>query len=50
MKGQKYYATFNGIVGYKAYRPNLLPSFSEIEMDAEMVNLLSKAHNYLGKL
>ena len=22
MKGQKYYATFNGVVGYKAYRPN----------------------------
>lgn len=40
----------SGIVGYKAYRPNLLPPFPEIEMDAEMVNLLSKAHNYLGKL
>ena len=46
----QYITALGGIAGYKAYRPNPLPPFPEIEMDAEMVNLLSKAHNYLGKL
>ena len=46
----QYISALSGITSYKAYRPNPLPPFPEIEMDAEMVNLLSKAHNYLGKL
>ncbi len=46
----QYITALGGIAGYKAYRPNPLPPFPEIEMDAEMVALLSKAHNYLGKL
>ena len=40
----------SGIAEYKAYKPNPLPPFPEIEMDTEMVALLSKAHNSLGKL
>ena len=46
----QYITALGGIAGYKAYKPDPLPPFSEIEMDAEMVALLSKAHNYLGKL
>lgn len=46
----QYIIALGGIAGYKAYKPNPLPPFPEIEMDAEMVNLLSKAHNCLGKL
>ena len=46
----QYITALGGIAGYKAYRPNPLPPFPEIEMDAEMVALLSKAHNFLGKL
>ena len=45
-----YVTALSGVAGYKAYKPNPLPPFPEIEMDAEMVSLLSKAHNYLGKL
>ena len=40
----------DGIAGYKAYKPNPLPPYPEIEMDAEMVKLLSKANYFLGKL
>ena len=40
----QYITALGGIAGYKAYRPNPLPPFPEIEMDAEMVALLSKAH------
>lgn len=39
-----------GVSAYKAYRPNPLPPFPEIEMDAEMTSLLSKAHGELGRL
>ncbi len=46
----QYITALGGIAGYKAYRPNPLPPFPEIEMDTEMVSLLSKAHYYLGKL
>lgn len=46
----QYITTLGGIASYKAYKPNPLPPFPEIEMDMEIVNLLSKAHNYLGKL
>lgn len=46
----QYITALSGMAAYKAYRPNPLPPFPEIEMDAEMVALLSKAHNFLGKL
>lgn len=46
----KYITALENIASYKAYRPNPLPPFPEIEMDNEMISLLSKAHNYLGKL
>lgn len=46
----QYITALGGVVSYKAYRPNPLPPFPKIEMDTEMVTLLSKAHNYLGKL
>lgn len=46
----QYITALGGVVSYKAYRPNPLPPSPIIEMDTEMVALLSKAHNYLGKL
>ena len=46
----QYITALRGVASYKAYRPNPLPPFPKIEMDTEMVTLLSKAHNYLGKL
>lgn len=46
----QYITGLGGVASYKAYRPNPLPPFPKIEMDTEMVTLLSKAHNYLGKL
>lgn len=46
----QYITALGGVASYKAYRPNPLPPFPKIEMDTEMVTLLSKAHNYLGKL
>lgn len=45
-----YITALGGVAQYKAYKPNPLPPFPELEMDSEMVNLLAKAHNYLGKL
>lgn len=46
----QYITALGGVVSYKAYKPNPLPPSPIIEMDTEMVALLSKAHNYLGKL
>lgn len=46
----QYIAVLKDMAEYKAYKPNPLPPFPEIEMDDEMVTLLSKAHNYLGRL
>ena len=46
----QYITALGGVVSYKTYRPNPLPPSPIIEMDTEMVALLSKAHNYLGKL
>ncbi len=46
----QYITALGGVVSYKAYRPNPLPPSPIIEMDTEMVALLFKAHNYLGKL
>ncbi len=46
----QYITALGGVVSYKAYKPNPLPPSPIIEMDTEMVTLLSKAHNYLGKL
>ena len=39
----EYITALGGVSAYKAYRPNPLPPFTEIEMDAEMTSLLSKA-------
>ena len=39
-----------GIASYKAYIPSSLPPLPEIEMDAELISLLGKAHNVLGQL
>lgn len=46
----QYITALGSVASYKAYRPNPLPPSPIIEMDTEMVTLLSKAHNYLGKL
>lgn len=46
----QYITALGGVVSYKAYKPNPLPPSPIIEMDTEMVTLLSKAYNYLGKL
>lgn len=46
----QFITALDGIAGYKAYKPNPLPPCPEIEMDAEMVKLLSKANYFLGKL
>ena len=42
-RAEEYITALGGVSGYKAYRPNPLPPFPEIEMDAEMTSLLSKA-------
>lgn len=39
-----------GIASYKAYIPSSLPPLPEIEMNAELISLLGKAHNVLGQL
>lgn len=39
-----------GIASYKAYIPSSLPPLPGIEMDAELISLLGKAHNVLGQL
>ena len=39
----EYITALGGVSAYKAYRPNPLSPFPEIEMDAEMTSLLSKA-------
>lgn len=44
-----YITALDGVAKYKAYKPNQLPPFSELEIDSKMINLLTKAHNYLGK-
>lgn len=46
----EYITALGGVAEYKAYKPNPLPPFPDIEMDLEMVSLLSKAHNLLGRL
>ena len=46
----QYVTALNGIAEYKAYKPNPLPPFPEIEMDEEMTSLLSSAHYALGQL
>ncbi len=46
----EYISALGGVASYKAYRPNSLPPSPEIEMDTEMIELLSKAHSALGKL
>ena len=45
-----YVTALNGVAAYKAYRPNALPPVPPLEMDAEMVELLSEAQYGLGKL
>lgn len=45
-----YITALGGIASCQAYKPNPLPPFPELEKDEEMVALLTKAHNYLGKL
>ena len=45
-----YVTALNGFAAYKAYRPNALPPVPPLEMDAEMVELLSEAQYGLGKL
>ncbi len=46
----EFITALGGVASYKAYKPNPLPPFPKIEMDDEMVALLSKAHSFLGKL
>ncbi len=40
----------SGAAAYQAYKPNKLPPFPEIELDEELVLMLAKAHNLLGRL
>lgn len=46
----EYITVLSGNAAYKAYRPERLPPFPAIEFDNEMLSLLSRAHNLLGKL
>lgn len=46
----EYITALGGIAAYKAYRPNPLPPYPEIEMDEEMNVSLSNAHYSLGVL
>lgn len=46
----EYVSGLSGEASYKAYRPNSLPPFPNIEIDEEMLSLLSSAQNLLGKL
>lgn len=43
-------SVLSGDTAYKAYRPNPLPPFPALEMDNELISLLSRAHNLLGRL
>lgn len=45
------YATYlSGELAYKAFEPNPLPPIPPIDMDDEMVSLLTQAHRALGRL
>ena len=46
----QFITALNNVASYKAYKPNPLPPFPEIEINDEMISLLSKAHNSLGRL
>ena len=46
----QFITALNNVASYKAYKPNPFPPFPEIEINDEMVSLLSKAHNSLGRL
>ncbi|MEG2541135.1 MAG: Fic family protein [Clostridia bacterium] len=46
----EYIVALHGALSYKAYKPNSLPPFPNLEIDEEMMLLLSEAHNLLGKL
>ncbi len=46
----QYITALSGIAAYKAYKPNALPPEPPLEMDVEMVGLLSEAQYGLGKL
>lgn len=50
IRAGKYIEVNKGIASYKAYKPNPLPPYPELEVDEEMVSLLSLAHNQIGKL
>lgn len=45
-----YITALGGVAQYKAYKPNSLPPFPALEIDSEILNLLAKAHYFLGKL
>lgn len=45
-----YITALSGAMAYKAYKPNSLPPTPSLEMDEEMIELLTKAHHLLGKL
>ncbi|MCM1219799.1 MAG: Fic family protein, partial [Lachnospiraceae bacterium] len=46
----EYIQALSGVATYKAYKPNPLPPNPELEMNEEMIGLLTKAHQLLGKL
>ena len=46
----QFITALNNVASYKTYKPNPLPPFPEIEINDEMISLLSKAHNSLGRL
>ena len=46
----QYITALSGIAAYKAYKPNALPPDPPIDMDEELVKLLSEAQYGLGKL
>lgn len=46
----QYIQALNGKMAYKAYAPNSLPANPPLEMDNEMVTLLSEAHSIIARL
>lgn len=46
----QYISVLQGDAAYKAYNPNPLPPIPSLDMDGELISLLTGAHNLLGKL
>lgn len=45
-----YRGNFSGDLAYKSFLPNPLPPYPDLNIDLEMIDLLSKAHRSIGRL